>query len=139
MAGRLKIGLALLGALYTCGAVATAAGAETINVVMNQAKIVKLPKPADTIVIGNSDIADATVQDSQTLVLTGRGFGTTNMVVFDTNGAVVLDAQLAVSRQTDNSVRVYRPGQIQTLSCSPYCEASFKTEAERQSDTEMAR
>jgi Flp pilus assembly secretin CpaC len=139
MAGHLKIGLALLGAVCACGAIATVAGAETINVFVNQAKIVKLPKPADTIVIGNSEIADATVQDARTVVLTGKGFGTTNLVVFDADGKVVLDSQLSVSRLTENSVRVYRPGQIQTLSCSPYCEASFKTEAERQSDTEMAR
>ena len=35
-----------------------------IEVVMNQAKIVKLSRPADTIVIGNPEIADAAVQDA---------------------------------------------------------------------------
>ena len=41
---------------------------------MNQAKIVKLARPADTIVIGNPAIADASVQDASTIVLTARGF-----------------------------------------------------------------
>jgi len=135
----MKFGLALFCAFYASAAFTAAASAEAIHVLMNQAKIVKLPKPADTIVIGNSDIADATVQDPQTVVLTGKGFGTTNLVVFDTDGKVVLDSQLAVSRSTENSVRVYRPGQVQTLSCSPYCEASFKSEAEERSDAEMGR
>jgi len=135
----MKLGLALLCALCASAAVSTAAFAEAIHVFLNQAKIVKLPKPADTIVIGNSEIADATVQDTQTVVLTGKGFGTTNLVVFDTDGKVILDAQLAVSRSIANSVRIYRPGQVQTLSCSPYCEASFKSEAEKKSDAEMGR
>src|SRR5690606_11764353 len=40
-----------------------------IQVVMNQAKIVKLARPADTIVVGNPAIADAAVQDASTIVL----------------------------------------------------------------------
>ncbi|TIU28869.1 MAG: hypothetical protein E5W38_22690, partial [Mesorhizobium sp.] len=46
-----------------------------IEVTMNQAKIVKLARAADTIVIGNPAIADASVQDASTVVLTGKGFG----------------------------------------------------------------
>ena len=53
---------------------AQALAAQGIEVVMNQAKIVKLARPADTIVIGNPDIADASVQDATTIVLTGQGF-----------------------------------------------------------------
>ena len=53
---------------------------------MNQAKIVKLSRAADTIVIGNPEIADASVQDASTVVLTGKGFGVTNLVVLDEDG-----------------------------------------------------
>ncbi|MCU0832097.1 MAG: pilus assembly protein N-terminal domain-containing protein, partial [Rhizobiaceae bacterium] len=52
-----------------------AAASEGIQVVLNQAKIVKLTKEAQTIVIGNPEIVDATVQDPRTIVLTGKGFG----------------------------------------------------------------
>ena len=116
------------------------AGAEAgISVVMNQAKIVKLARPADTIVIGNPEIADASVQDATTLVLTGRGFGVTNLVVLDVDGQPVVDEQIVVSRQTANSVRIYRRADIQTLSCTPYCEGAYKTEAEQLSESEMGR
>ena len=57
-----------------------------IHVVLNQAKIVKLSQPAATVIIGNPEIADATVRDSRTLVLTGRGFGQTNLVILDRAG-----------------------------------------------------
>lgn len=105
-----------------------------IEVVMNQAKIVKLSRAADTIVIGNPAIADAAVQDGTTIVLTGKGFGVTNLVVLDETGAPIVDEQVTVTRQTTSSVRIYRRANLQTLSCTPYCENSYKTDAERESD-----
>ena len=67
---------------------------------MNQAKIVKLSRAADTIIIGNPEIADASVQDASTVVLTGKGFGVTNLVVLDEAGAPIIDEQIMVSRST---------------------------------------
>ncbi len=119
-------------------AAATAADAVTgIDVVMNQAKIVKLARPADTIVIGNPAIADASVQDATTIVLTGRGFGVTNLVVLDQDGNPIVDEQVTVSRDGASSVRVYRRAAVQTLSCTPFCESSFKSDAERASEAEL--
>ncbi|MFC5385120.1 pilus assembly protein N-terminal domain-containing protein [Aquamicrobium segne] len=117
-------------------AVTLSAQASGIEVVMNQARLIKLSRPADTIIVGNSSIADASVQDATTLVLTGRGFGTTNLVVIDQEGAPILDEQITVSRQTASTVRVYRRSNVQTLSCTPYCESSFQSEAERISDSQ---
>ncbi len=117
---------------------AEAIAASGIDVMMNQAKIVKLARPADTIVIGNPLIADASVQDSTTIVLTGRGFGVTNLVVLDAEGNPIVDEQVTVSRDNPSSVRVYRRASVQTLSCTPYCESSFKSEAERTSEMEMS-
>jgi Flp pilus assembly secretin CpaC len=111
--------------------------AETgIEVVMNQAKIVKLARPADTIVIGNPAIADASVQDATTIVLTAKGFGVTNLVVLDEEGNPIVDEQVVVSRSTASSLRVYRRASVQTLSCTPFCESSYKSEAERTSEAE---
>jgi Flp pilus assembly secretin CpaC len=115
-----------------------AAAADTgIVVEMNQAKIVKLARPADTIVVGNPLIADAAVQDSSTIVLTAKGFGVTNLVILDGEGNAIVDEQVTVVRQTASSVRIYRRASIQTLSCTPYCESSFKSEAEKTSEAEM--
>ncbi|MEO3997561.1 pilus assembly protein N-terminal domain-containing protein [Mesorhizobium sp. CAU 1732] len=110
---------------------------EPIQVLMNQAKIVKLSRPADTIVVGNPAIADASVQDASTIVLTGKGFGVTNLVILDRDGHPIVDEQIVVSRHFANSVRVYRRSEVQTLSCTPFCESSFKNDAERLSEAEM--
>ncbi len=130
---RARIAVALLASALALPAWAT----DPISVTMNQAKIIKLARPADTVVIGNPEIADAAVQDSTTIVLTGNGFGVTNLVVLDAEGLPIVDEQIVVSRQSVNSVRVYRRSDIQTLSCTPYCESAYKSEAERISEIEM--
>jgi Flp pilus assembly secretin CpaC len=114
------------------------AHAESIKVVMNQAKIVKLSRAADTIVVGNPLIADAAVKDPQTIVLTGKGFGVTNFVVLDSKGVPIVDEQIEVSRNSAETVRVYRRSKIQTLSCTPSCESAFKSEAEAAAEIEAS-
>jgi Flp pilus assembly secretin CpaC len=132
-----KHGLSL-GLAFLIASAAAPASAEGIEVTMNQAKIVKLSRAADTIVIGNPEIADAAVQDASTVVLTGKGFGVTNLVILDETGAPIIDEQVTVSRSTASTLRIYRRASVQTLSCTPYCESSYKTEAERQSEQDMS-
>jgi Flp pilus assembly secretin CpaC len=131
---------AIAGGLLAAPLLASYAHAESgIEVVMNQAKIIRLARPADTIVIGNSAIADAAVQDASTIVLTGKGFGVTNLVALDRDGAPIVDEQVTVARDATSSVRIYRRASVQTLSCTPYCESSYKGDAERTSEAEIAR
>jgi Flp pilus assembly secretin CpaC len=129
----------LIAALLAVMTLATPAMAGTgIEVTMNQAKIVKLSRPADTIVVGNPAIADASVQDASTIVLTGKGFGVTNLVILDAEGKPIIDEQVTVVRQDASSVRIYRRAEIQTMSCTPYCESSYKSDAEKSSEAEMS-
>ena len=123
--------------LATAALVMPASAGAGIEVTMNQAKIVKLSRAADTVVIGNPAIADASVQDASTIVLTGKGFGVTNLVVLDSDGSPIIDEQVTVTRQAASSVRIYRRAEVQTMSCTPYCESAFKSEAEKASESEM--
>ncbi|MHA6644184.1 pilus assembly protein N-terminal domain-containing protein [Mesorhizobium sp. A623] len=128
---------AIAAAVFATACLPAQAGAG-IEVTMNEAKIVKLARAADTIVIGNPGIADASVQDASTIVLTGKGFGVTNLVVLDSDGSPIIDEQVTVVRQDASSVRIYRRAQVQTMSCTPYCESSFKTDAEKKSEGELS-
>ena len=133
-----KFGLSLGLAFAIASAAAPVFAESGIEVTMNQAKIIKLSRAADTIIVGNPDIADASVQDASTVVLTGKGFGVTNLVVLDEAGAPIIDEQISVSRSTAETVRIYRRATVQTLSCTPYCESSYKSEAERMSEEDMS-
>ena len=46
----------------------------------------KLPDQVATIVIGNPLIADATLQSGGVLVVTGKGYGATNLLALDRGG-----------------------------------------------------
>jgi Flp pilus assembly secretin CpaC len=100
---------------------ASAAATEPISVIVDRAKVLHISQPADVVIIGNPAIADATIQDSQTLIITGRSFGTTNLIVLDKQGQSIADTLVTVEPSNDQVVTVYRRASRQTLSCTPEC------------------
>ena len=100
---------------------ATAGAAEPISVIVDRAKVLHISQPADVVIIGNPAIADATIQDSQTLIITGRSYGTTNLIVLDKQGQSIADDIVTVEPSNDQVVTVYRRASRQTLSCTPEC------------------
>ncbi|WP_245416766.1 pilus assembly protein N-terminal domain-containing protein [Undibacter mobilis] len=100
-----------------------AAHAETISVSVDEARIMKLPDSVATIVIGNPLIADATLQAGGVLVLTGKGFGSTNMLALNRAGKTVLDTTVQVVGPTKSDlVVVYKGVERESYSCAPECE-----------------
>lgn len=132
-----SVGLAAALAFVSALPLPASAG-QPIEVVMNEAKILRLANDASTVVVGNPAIADAAVQDSKTIVLTGRGFGATNVVILDSNGSPILDEHVVVKRSDVTTMRIYRRDAVSTLSCTPYCESAFKSEAEAVSDAAVS-
>lgn len=127
---KLTLALACLtGPLLWASAAAHAEDGELLRVFMNHARVLKLDRPAAKVIIGNSEVADATVADPTTIVLTGRAFGTTNLVLLDADGNAIADERVLVSIDEGNTVRVYRQTERSVLSCTPNCEkhAEFKT------------
>ncbi|AVX05619.1 pilus assembly protein N-terminal domain-containing protein [Maritalea myrionectae] len=92
-----------------------------VDVQVNMARILRLPSAASTIVIGNPAIADATIQDPETIVLTGKTFGHTNLIALDAVGNPIADLKVEVVAQQDNVVLVYNGIARNTVSCTPEC------------------
>lgn len=110
-------------ALMMAAAATAPARAETVTVHVDQARVMRLPERVATIVIGNPLIADATLQAGGIVVLTGKGFGATNMLALDRAGKVVMDNTVQVQGPaTSDLVVVYRGVERQSYSCSPDCE-----------------
>jgi Flp pilus assembly secretin CpaC len=100
-----------------------AAAAETLDVVLDQATLMKLPEKVSTIVIGNPMIADVAIQSGGLVVVTGKGFGATNLIALDRAGTVLLERSIVVSGPRGrDAVQVYRGVQRETYSCTPNCE-----------------
>jgi Flp pilus assembly secretin CpaC len=106
-------------------------GQDLLRVFMNQARVLKLDRPVAKVIVGNSEVADATVADATTIVLTGRSFGTTNLVLLDQDGNAIADERVLVSIDEGNTVRVFKQTERTVLSCTPNCEqhAEFSTTA----------
>ena len=56
------------------------AASNVVQVLVDQATLVRLDRPAAEIVVGNPSIADVSVQSGKVLVVTGKSFGETNLI-----------------------------------------------------------
>lgn len=101
---------------------AASSAAETMRIVLDQATIIRLPERVATIVIGNPLIADVTLQAGGMMVLTGKGYGMTNVVALDRAGTVLMDRAVEVVGPQHNVVVVYRGINRESYSCAPLCE-----------------
>lgn len=119
-----KFVLPLFCLLSFAGA-SSSAKADTINIVLDQATILHLPNKVATIVIGNPSVADGTLQAGGLLVVTGKGYGTTNLVALDAHGDTLVEHVLHVGgTKDDGKLVVYRGVERETWSCAPKCERS---------------
>lgn len=103
-------------------AVTPAFADDMISVVVDHAKLVRLPPRIATIVVGNPLIADVALQAGGTMVVTGKGYGSTNVMALDQDGGVVVDRQIQVEGPRDKLVTVYRGVERESYSCTPVCQ-----------------
>lgn len=113
--------LALLFGLLTV-VPAVAETSEPISVKVNMARILRISAPAATVIIGNPGVADITIQDPQTLVLTGRSYGQTNLIILDSAGNPVADTIVSVVQGQADTITVYMGTARTTLACQPVCQ-----------------
>jgi Pilus formation protein N terminal region len=99
-----------------------ATASDAIEVVLDQAQIIKLPDRVGTIVVGNPLIADISVQSGGLLIVTGKGYGRTNIIVLDRGGNVLVEKTVQVKGPGRDVVVVYRGSDRESYSCAPYCE-----------------
>ena len=96
-----------------------------VSVNANMARVLRLSAPAATVIIGNPAVADVTIQDPQTLVLTGKSYGRTNMIILDSRGDPIADTIVEVNQLVSDTVTVFMGTQRTSLSCSPSCQPTI--------------
>jgi hypothetical protein len=112
-----------LGAILSVAALSSPVHADQpIMVEYDQAKIIKIPDRAATVVIGDPFIADVTIQPGGIAVITGKSFGDTNVVILDKSGAVLNEQNIRVTGPAEPNVVVFLGINRETYSCSPGCQ-----------------
>ena len=95
------------------------------SVELNKTEVVYLPANAEAVVVGNPAIADVSIHSANTIFVVGRGYGETNLVVLNSAGQIIMDADVqVVQKLPSHGVRLYNGKERETYSCAPYCQPS---------------
>ena len=97
------------------------ADARDIRVMLDQAFPVRLSEPAQGVAIGNPAIAGVSVQNDRFLFVTGRSYGSTNLVIVGDAGRVLYSGRVVVMPDETDVVMVTRAGETARLECTPLC------------------
>ncbi len=100
---------------------AASAYAHDIHVALDATTPLRLSSPAQGVSIGNSSIIGVSVQSDRLLFVTGRSYGTTNLVVVDGDGRTIYSGRVTVTPDENGAVIVTRGLDTERLECSPIC------------------
>jgi hypothetical protein len=98
----------------------------TLVVTLDQAKVSHVPENTKTLVIGSPIVADVTLlKGSNTMVVTGKGFGETNLIAIDGSGNVLEEKTIRV--EPAGALLVVQRGMTrESYSCAPECMPSVQ-------------
>lgn len=106
---------------------APAAAQSRLSVQIDHSERVQLRGSASSVIVGNPAIADVTVVDANTLFVTGKGYGVTEVIAVDAIGRTVFQSQVVVTGGTTGSVRVWRGGAVSEMACAGSCAVSVRS------------
>ena len=98
------------------------AAAAPIWVNIDQAQRITITRAAHDVVVGNPMIADVTVLDDHHVLVMGKAYGVTNLMINDREGRVIMNEQLTISAPDQNRVSVYRGPDVSNYACANKCE-----------------
>jgi Pilus formation protein N terminal region len=109
------------------GAYATmpAAVAQDLIVKYDQSQLLRLSRPVAEIIVGNPAIADITVQSNDMLIITGKTFGITNVIMLDADRNIIQDQRILVTRDEVRSLQLMKGTKRESYNCAPQCNPSL--------------
>lgn len=117
----------LFGLSLLAAPLVASAQSAPLNVEIDQAMRIPLRAAAGSVIVGNPMIADVTVVDANTLYITGKGYGITEIVAVDAIGRTVFQRQVVVSDGAGSGrVRVWRGGQSTEMACGSSCSPTLR-------------
>ena len=99
------------------------AAAAGVTVGIDTSTPVHFSREAASVVVGNPSIADVYVQNGKLVFLSGRTFGTTNLIALDAQGKTIMDVPVTVISARGETVTLQRgPAGRISYACSGRCE-----------------
>jgi Flp pilus assembly secretin CpaC len=119
----------LVAAVAALTATAPIAQAQSLNVEIDRSARVALRGSAASVIVGNPLIADVTVVDANTLFVTGKGYGVTEVIAVDGVGRTIYQGDIVVTGGSTGSVRVWRGAQATEMACAASCSTSIRNDS----------
>jgi Pilus formation protein N terminal region len=128
-------GVALTSGAWAAG---SAAASDVLEITLDQAKVARLPVGATTLVVGNPAIADVTMlKGGVAMVVTGKGYGQTNLIALDAQGNILDEKNIAV--EPTQSVLVVQRGEDRvSYWCNPNCMPTVQLGDDNKAFTEAS-
>lgn len=101
------------------------ASADQFTVESGKTKPLRLKQEVASVVLGNPNVADVAVHDANLLFISGKVFGTTNLIIFDDAGKAIYEGDIVVTTNTANMITVKRGGSNFTYDCAPDCRPAL--------------
>jgi Flp pilus assembly secretin CpaC len=89
---------------------------------LDQAVDITLPRPISRVAVGSEDVVSVVPMGARKLVISGRKFGLTNLLVYDDANTIMYSRMISVPATRPNSISVYNGSTKHTLVCTPLCE-----------------
>lgn len=107
-------------ALFAAALLAAApAYANDVSLALDQVHTLTFKRPVATVYVGNPAIADITMIDARHAFVQGKGYGRTNLVALNQDGAQVFNTNITVTGASNgNTVVLNRGAQRITLNCA---------------------
>jgi Flp pilus assembly secretin CpaC len=93
-----------------------------MKITLNQITLVRLEDKISDALIGNPAIADITIQNNSTFIITGKSYGRTNIILLNKDGEKIFDRWVYVDDDSRNVVRIQRGGARLSYTCAPNCQ-----------------
>lgn len=98
---------------------------DVVEVQLDSARTIGLPANVTTLVLGNPSVADITaIKNGSTIVITGKGFGETNLIALDAQGKMLAESTIRVV-PSKGKLLVQRGMDRQSYSCLPTCQPTL--------------
>ncbi len=93
------------------------------RVKIDQATLIKVPVGVHTLVVGNPAIADVTLlKRINTMVITGKSYGETNVIALDDQGNQIATSEIEVNQALHNKLLLQNGLARMTYYCNPHCQ-----------------
>jgi Flp pilus assembly secretin CpaC len=86
---------------------------DPLDLTVGHSQVVMAEGGLGTVIVGDDSIADATLGSGNTIILTGKALGSTNLIVLDEVGSQIMNSTLLVGpvdRRPTSTVRILKGG-----------------------------